>query len=182
MDDFDCFLVGTRGVEYKEPLPKDQVDVLMWCVEQIENVLGDRRRAKSWTKRWLDIKKTEASKGFDPAIPPLGFSDPKSNSIMKHAIRRLHKEGSVRHGAESFNYTFPQELDEHFLVISDSLSGQTLPWRYVDPQGLQEILKEKIDKGYTFPINPKWILCDPGWKEVYDKLMASENMDSFLLH
>merc|ERR1712127_351170 len=38
---------------------------------------------------------------------------------------------------------------------------------------LQEILIQKIEEGFTFPINPKWVLCDPGWRRVYDKLLAS---------
>jgi hypothetical protein len=41
------------------------------------------------------------------------------------------------------------------------------------PQELQRFLSFRVDDGYTFPLNPKWILCDPGWKELYDKLMAS---------
>jgi len=44
---------------------------------------------------------------------------------------------------------------------------------YVDQDELKDILKMKIQDGYTFPLNPKWILCDPGWREVYDQLMAS---------
>jgi hypothetical protein len=145
----------------------------MWCVNQIEVILDGDAKTSSWTSRWLDVLKQSAAKGFHPQMPPLGYSDPKSHNMMKHAVRRLKKEGAVRHGAECFNYYFPQELDDEFLVISDNLSGQTLPWKYVGKEGLQEILKEKIDLGYTFPIHPKWIMCDFGWKEVYDKLMAS---------
>ncbi|KAL3942759.1 MAG: hypothetical protein SGBAC_003103 [Bacillariaceae sp.] len=174
VSDFDCFLVGTRGVEYVDPLPDDQLKVLQWCVNQIEAVLENGEQDKSWTGTWLNILKTEAAKGFHPEIPPLGFSDPKTYTIMKHAIHRLREEGSVRHGAECFNFYFPQELDDHFLIISDNLPGTTLPWKYVDPKGLQEILKTKIDEGYAFPLNPKWVLCDDGWKGVYDKLMASQ--------
>ena len=37
-----------------------------------------------------------------------------------------------------------------------------------------EILGDKIDEGFVFPLNPKWILCDEGWKDLYDKLLASE--------
>lgn len=174
VSDFDCFIVGTRGVKYETPIPDDQLAVSKWCIDKIESILDGEATSSSWTSRWLDVLKESASKGFHPKIPPLGFSDPKSHSIIKHAIQRLHKEGAVRHGAECFNYYFPQELDDEFLVISDSLSGQTLPWKYVDQTGLQEILIEKIDKGYTFPINPKWILCDPGWKGVFDRLKASQ--------
>jgi hypothetical protein len=49
-----------------------------------------------------------------------------------------------------------------------------LPWKYVNVEGLQEILMVKIKQGYTFPLNPKWVLCDPGWKAVYDALLASQ--------
>ena len=35
-------------------------------------------------------------------------------------------------------------------------------------------LADKIDQGFAFPLNPKWILCDKGWKELYDKLLASD--------
>merc|ERR1711935_322075 len=115
-----------------------------------------------------------AAKGFHPKIPPLGFSDPKTGTIMKEAIHRLEGEGSVRHSAECFNFYFPQELDAEFLIISDDLPGTTLPWKYVDPKGLQDILRAKIDQGYAFPLNPKWVLCDGGWKSVYDLLMKSQ--------
>ena len=47
-------------------------------------------------------------------------------------------------------------------------------WKYVDIKELKEILSEKIDDGFAFPLNPKWVLCDEGWKDLYDKLLASE--------
>ena len=57
-------------------------------------------------------------------------------------------------------------------MISDEFCG--IPWRYTDAKGLIEILCEKVENGFTFPLNPKWILCDNGWKRVYDKLRASK--------
>merc|ERR1712150_38764 len=173
VSDFDCFIVGTRGVRYEESMAEDQLAILKWCVNQIETVLDRGIQSKGWTSQWLDILKSETLKGFHPNVPPLGFSDPKSNEIMKHAIHRLRKEGAVRHGSECFNYYFPQELDDEFLVISHDLPGD-LRWRYVDKKGLQDVMLKQIDLGYTFPINPKWILCDRGWKSIYDKLMASQ--------
>lgn len=49
-----------------------------------------------------------------------------------------------------------------------------MPWKYVDGEELRAILSERIDQGYTFPMNPAWILCNPSWKELYDKLLASD--------
>ncbi len=39
---------------------------------------------------------------------------------------------------------------------------------------MKEILSDKIDDGFAFPLNPKWILCDEGWRDLYDKLLVSE--------
>ena len=54
------------------------------------------------------------------------------------------------------------------------ISSPNQQWKYVDIKELKEILSEKIDDGFAFPLNPKWILCDEGWKDLYDKLLASE--------
>uniref|UniRef100_A0A7S0L037 Uncharacterized protein n=1 Tax=Asterionellopsis glacialis TaxID=33640 RepID=A0A7S0L037_9STRA len=176
VSDFDCFLMGTRGVAYTSPMSSDEMDVLNWCVSQMEVIL-ENKTDRIWTSRWLDQLKSEAKRGYTPMMPELGYSDPKSHSIMKHAISRLAGSGAVRHGAESFNYFFPQDLDDEFLVISDNLSGHSLPWKYVNVEGLQEILLDQIDAGYTFPLNPKWILCDQGWKNIYDRLCARKTAE-----
>jgi hypothetical protein len=107
-------------------------------------------------------------------MPKYGFGDPKSYLLIEQAVYRLRKDGCVRHGAECFNYYFPQELDDVFLVINDGRNVQKTPWKYVDAAGLQDILLRKIAEGYTFPLHPKWILCDPGWKRIYDAMKASE--------
>ncbi|OEU23623.1 hypothetical protein FRACYDRAFT_233793 [Fragilariopsis cylindrus CCMP1102] len=174
VSDFDCFMVGSRGVKYKEQVPEEQLDILKWGVNETEKILANES-TDSWTERWLDGLKECASKGFQPKIPPGGYSDPKTQFIFDHAIERLSSTGCVRHGAECFNYYFPQELDDKLLVISDELPEkyEGRNWAYVDQFDLQEILLEKIKVGYTFPLNPKWILCDPGWKNVYNQLMKS---------
>ena len=138
----------------------------------IESVLDQPFSADTWTKRWLEILKQAAIKGFYPKMPRFGFGDPKSYALMGKAVESLQDTGAVRHGAECFNYFFPQDLDDEFLVVSDTLPGG-VPWKYVGVEELQEILLQKVDEGFTFPLNPKWVLCDPGWKRIYDKLMAS---------
>ena len=172
VSDFDCFTVGTRGVKFDQPLPPDQIELVKWTVTNIESVLDQPVSADTWTKRWLEILKQAAIKGFYPKMPRFGFGDPKSYALMGKAVESLQDTGAVRHGAECFNYFFPQDLDDEFLVVSDTLPGG-VPWKYVGVEELQEILLQKVDEGFTFPLNPKWVLCDPGWKRIYDKLMAS---------
>jgi len=174
VSDFDCFLVGTRNVYYTSSSSKYQVELLRWLLTQIDTILDSPATSKSWTSRWLDVLKESAEKGFYPEIPEFGFGDPKSYAIMKEVVRRLGDNGAVRHGAECFNYSFPQELDNRFLVISDHLEGN-VPWKYVDVQELQSILYNRIDAGFTFPLNPKWIVANHGWKAVYDKMMSSNS-------
>ena len=65
----------------------------------------------------------------------------------------------VRHGAECFNYIFPQEMErggkepDKYLVISKTFEG--VPWRYVEEDALQDFLYSRIDEGFTFPLSPK---------------------------
>jgi len=171
--DFDCFLVGTRGVTYETPLSVEQVKLVKWQLSQIEAILDSPYTSKSWTSRWLDVLKENAAKGIYHEVPEYGFGDPKSYAIMEDVVGRLKNNGAVRHGAECFNYCFPQELDDHFLVVSDDLGGN-VPWKYVGVKELQDILGKRIENGYSFPLNPKWILADSGWKALYDKMMSSK--------
>lgn len=48
-----------------------------------------------------------------------------------------------------------------------------MPWKYVGVDELLDILAAKIDEGFAFPLNPKWILMDPGWMNLYRKLLRS---------
>jgi hypothetical protein len=51
--------------------------------------------------------------------------------------------------------------------------------RYVDEAGLTEILSQKIDQGFTFPLNPKWVLSDANrWYELYQKLLMSDKEET----
>ena len=105
VSDFDCFLVGTRRVQYSEPLPADQVQVLHWCVRHIakicEKKLAEQQKGKmettAWSQLWLEVLKEST---FHPEIPRFGFADPISYSIVENAVKRLSMTGAVRHGAE----------------------------------------------------------------------------------
>ena len=176
VSDFDCFLLGSRGVKYENPIPKDQQDLVKWSIKNISETLDERKASGSqagWMETWFKVLKKAAMKGYYPKTPKYGNGDPKSYSIIDIAVSRLQETGCVRHGAECFNWFFPQEIDEQMLVISDTLPGN-VKWKKVNVPELQELLITKIDEGFTFPINPKWVLCDPGWRRVYDKLLASK--------
>lgn len=182
VSDFDCFILGTRGVRYQKPIPPDQIELLQWSVKNIGKVLEERaspknltlpiaKSMKDWCDTWFDVLSNSGV--YHPKPPKFGNGDPKSYEIIEVGVSRLSNTGCVRHWAECFNWFFPQEIDK-FLVISDTLPGN-VKWKKVNAEELQNILIDKIDIGFTFPINPKWVLCDPGWKRVYDKLLASEH-------
>jgi hypothetical protein len=120
---------------------------------------------KDWIDTWFQV--LNKYEDYHPKPPRFGNGDPKSYEIIEVDVSRLHDTGCVCHGAECFNWYFPQEIDDEFLVISDTLPGN-IKWKKMNVKELQEILIEKIDVGFTFPINPKWVLCDPGWKRVYE--------------
>ncbi|KAL7506632.1 hypothetical protein ACHAXN_005124 [Cyclotella atomus] len=171
VSDFDCFLVGSRDFSFKEGMAQNQIDLLDWCVSQIEWILDHQSDGlESWTAKWLEILKYAAQNGFVPKMPPFGFGDPSSYALIEAAVHRSKKtNGAVRHGPECFNYFFPQDLDSELLII---FPGEER-WKYVNIFELQSILIEKIRQGFTVPLNPKWILCDPGWIDVFIELLKS---------
>jgi len=49
----------------------------------------------------------------------------------------------------------------------------------VDEAGLTDILSQKIDQGFTFPLNPKWVMCDANrWYDLYRKLLMSDKEET----
>lgn len=74
VSDFDCFLLGSRGVKYKEPVPPEQVELLQWSVKNISEVLDERAATKStagWMETWFKVLKKAAVKGYYPKVIPL---------------------------------------------------------------------------------------------------------------
>lgn len=63
-------------------LPREQEDLILWCVNHIETILDDRLTMDSCTSRWLEVLKKETSTGSIPQIPEYGFGDPKSYNII----------------------------------------------------------------------------------------------------
>ena len=117
------------------------------------------------------------SAGYHPEIPEFGFGEPTSTRLIQDVIQCTSSCGAVRHGAECFNYWFPQELDKDFLVIWDGF--QDPPWQSFKEEPLRKFLIERAKEGYSFPLNPCWPVRDPGWYEVMQALKGSrESVDN----
>jgi hypothetical protein len=170
VSDFDTFLVGSHGMEY-EPLGNDQAQLIQWLLSSTDKVLGEpNKRNSSWTSRWLQHLKREAESGFYPDVPQYGFGDPTSIRLIADVIAATSHCGAVRHGAECFNYYFPQELDEEYLVIWEGLESS---WDYMGEDELLEFLQARVAQGFTFPLNPLWPIRDEGWYQVFQALRSS---------
>lgn len=90
--------------------------------------------------------------------------------------------GAVRHGAESFNFSFPQDFDETYLVVWEDLEKDyaKIPWKYCNMEELLSFLQERCEDDFLFPINPVWPARDPRWFEIYQKLKDVEGEGSWL--
>eukprot|EP00928_Gymnodinium_smaydae_P061846 TRINITY_DN45825_c0_g1_i1.p1 TRINITY_DN45825_c0_g1~~TRINITY_DN45825_c0_g1_i1.p1 ORF type:complete len:962 (+),score=132.66 TRINITY_DN45825_c0_g1_i1:67-2952(+) len=169
VSDFDTFLVGSKGMEYL-PLPNDQVELAKWSLHHTRMILEQPWKG-SWTSRWISVIKGEAEKGFAPEIPKYGFGDPTSYGLVKDVIESTIACGAVRHGAECFNYYFPQELDDEYLVIWSGF--QDHPWEYLSEDQLRTFLCTRANEGFVFPLNPVWPARDLGWFQVFEALERS---------
>jgi len=59
------------------------------------------------------------------------------------------------------------------LFVGKNVAATDVPWKYVGVDELQDLLRGKIADGFCFPLNPKWILMDPGWMELYQSQIQS---------
>ncbi|CAD7949359.1 unnamed protein product [Amoebophrya sp. A25] len=173
--------LSTTSFEY-QLLPADQVDLIRWSLKQTSEILeltktNEAERAKSWTSQWLRILSRECEKGFKPRVPSYGFGDPVSVAIIAKTVEALSDCGAVRHGAECFNFYFPQELDEEYLVIFPENGNEggfeNRPWQMMSEPQLRAFLLERVQDGYSFPLNPVWPVRDPGWRDIWQALLKS---------
>jgi len=172
VSDFDAFLVGSKGMRF-EPLTGNQADLICWSLDQTQEILS-RPSTHPWSARWIHTLKTEADKGFHPEIPELGFGDPTTYKLFEDLVAATSTSGAVRHGAECFNFYFPQELDPEYLVIWEGF-GAKKPWAYLSEPDLRSWLIERVYEGFCFPLNPVWPVRDTGWYEVLQSLRNSSS-------
>jgi len=172
VSDFDPFTFGSRSMNY-DPIAKEQVEVLKWSLEGIRKVLDEDLclpviNRSSWTSCWLSLLKYDR---FHPHVPPLGFGDPTTYRIVSRTVEVTSSCGAVRHGAECFNFYFPQEMDPEYLVVWDGFGEEG--WQYQTEDELQNFLLARVSEGYAFPLNPAWVLRDPSWMDIFNKLRKS---------
>jgi len=171
VSDFDTFLVGQRNCELGALHP-DQCKLATWALEHAEAIL-EQPLPGSWTSRWLSVIKKASQDGFYPHIPKYGLGDTTSYNIIKEVIQATTSTGAIRHGAECFNYFFPQELDEEYLVVWSGFA-EDKPWEYMDEDAVREWLIDRVGEGFVFPMNPVWIVRDIGWEEVFRAMQDTE--------
>jgi len=167
VSDFDLFLVGSRGMVY-DSLPEDQQALALWSLERTSEILKLPGEG-FWNESWLEVLKTHGSKVVLPAPRPYGNGDETSCRLTGDAVESTKESGAIRHGAECFNFYFPQELDEEYLIIWEKFDT----WEYRDEPGVRSFLKDRIADGYIFPLNPVWPIRDEGWYEIYAALKHS---------
>lgn len=173
VSDFDTFIVGSRGMMY-ETLPPSQVELARWMLQRTKQIFETPDR-HSWTTRWLDVMKSAVQEGRHWEVPTNGFGDSTSIRLIEAAMEATQEFGAVRHGAECFNFIFPQELDTEYLVVWDGFEeSEGKPWDYLDEEDLRAFLVQRVNDGFSFPLNPVWLVRDPGWYEVLEALQANE--------
>lgn len=170
VSDFDTFLVGSRGVIYEE-LSAEQASVASWALDRTVGILENPSHL-GWNSRWLDVLQhaDEDIAAIDHAKPKYGYGDPTSYRLTAEVVAATIESGAVRHGAECFNFFFPQELDDEYLVVWENFPDK--PWTYKKEEPLRNFLLERIAEGFSFPLNPVWPVRDPGWYRIFEALQG----------
>jgi len=171
VSDFDAFLIGCSGSKFVDPIPQDQLDLVSWSIQNLSKVL-DKPGIHPFSTRWLQVLKKAGEEGFHPELPKYGFGDPTTVQLFADLVKVTSSSGAVRHGAECFNFYFPQELDDEYMVIMEGVD-HAKPWRYLKEPELRQFLLDRINDGFYFPLNPTWPLRDRGWWEVWEALTCS---------
>eukprot|EP00927_Polykrikos_kofoidii_P046169 TRINITY_DN40369_c0_g1_i1.p1 TRINITY_DN40369_c0_g1~~TRINITY_DN40369_c0_g1_i1.p1 ORF type:complete len:1024 (+),score=149.68 TRINITY_DN40369_c0_g1_i1:102-3074(+) len=169
VSDFDTFTVGSTNMSYA-PLPEDQAKLAKWVLEQTQEIMEGPCN-ESWTSLWLEVLRKAKSHGQHPVVPKYGYGDPVSNRLISEVMQSTASTGAIRHGAECFNFTFPQELDDEYLVVWNEYDDK--PWRYISEKELRSFLLARAEENFSFPLNPVWPIRDEGWYDVFQALRCS---------
>jgi len=177
--DFDTFTVGSKGMSY-EALPSNQLHLVHWELDQTEHIMSvAASESTGWSGHWLRVIKAAEDQGYHPKYPSrFGFGEATSTRLIADVVNATSLCGAVRHGAECFNFWFPQELDKDYLIVWDGFgeagwtptSAGKLPWQSAKEPELRQFLLDRAREGFSFPINPVWPARNPGWYEVLQAL------------
>jgi len=153
-----------KGAKKGEHITSRQSMMMQVVPEEMKHIAAHSRASYSGV-----FGKSDARQGE----PRYGFGDKLHYTIIEHATHATKLSGAVRHAAECYNFYWPQDLDDEFLVVWEGYKGT--PWRYLNPSQLRRFLSARAADGFVFPLNPKWLLCDEGWYDVFQALRnASE--------
>lgn len=169
VSDFDTYLVASKGMVY-EKIPSEQNDLAKLALRYAKGIF-ETPDSQPWTNRWIKIIETEAQ--LRPVLPKYGFGDPTSTRLIADVVTETAPCGAIRHGAECFNFSFCQELDDEYLVVWDGFPGEK-PWAYFTEPQLRDWLMERVRDGFVFPLNPCWCVRDKGWYDVLTALRESD--------
>jgi len=115
VSNFEPFLIGTTGMDFASLTDRD-FDMMKWCLRSTKEIL--QHGTSSWTGSWLKIMERADAQGLNLKLPPkFGFGDATTRDVISLLAEKTAGSGAIRTGAESFNWYFPQELDERYLVI-----------------------------------------------------------------
>eukprot|EP00439_Symbiodinium_sp_Y106_P080107 s332_g18.t2 len=107
--------------------------------------------------------------------------DATSYRLIEEVIHTTKESGAIRHGAECFNFYFPQELDTNFLVVWEGfhdIDGK--PWAYMDEDELRDFLTERVEENYALPLNPIWCVRDLGWFDILEHQIENQSCKAAL--
>lgn len=176
VSDFDTFTIGSKGMTY-EALPQDQCELVKWSLNWATELMR-QRNSQPWTKRWMKVLQEEDARGFHPELPKFGFGDPTSYRLIEDVVNVTEPCGAIRHGAECFNFYFPQDLDPWYLVVWEGFDD--LPWCPMNAAEVRNFLMARVKEGYRFPLNPMWCVRDEGWYELLSELRSQPDLEGTL--
>jgi len=119
----------------------------------------------NWMTAWMAASKKDANLMSAP-MPDLGFGNETSIKNLKALIDGTADTGAVRHGAECFNYQYPQDLDSSFLLFDDPSNKPKGESKEL--AALTSYLKARANEGWIFPLNPIWVVRDKGWLGIWN--------------
>jgi len=166
VSDFDTFTVGSRGMSYAT-LDDKQVQLALWSLDKAGQILK-APISSQWNTCWLDVLKQASDEGFNPDVPLYGFGDRTSTGLTEQVVEATLSVGAVRHSSECFNYMFPQDFDNEYLIIWDQFPD--MPWDYKSEHDLHAFLLDRIKEGYAFPVHPVWAARDTHWFSIFEEL------------